>query len=962
MLLEFVAHIRGTTGRKRTRLTVVRGGAGVRRASVVVGREVELDRLLRAVRDARGGAASCVLLVGEGGVGKTRLMAETATAARRLGLGVLTGRAPITTPLPFSVIADALRSWLRGHAPPADAEPFRQGIRLVLPELPAPARAATDLTDVQLRLLAFEGIVQLVRAIAAENDGAVVLLDDLHAADPDSLEAARYLASAAIEGVSVVGGLRPRESALADELVRSLRSNDVVDLLELAPLGERGVTDLVAALLDAEPPPALVADIVARTDGVPLLVEEVLDAHLVAGTVDRSEGGAVWRGGAIAVPRTVREMVEARLSRLRRLDADVLVAGAVVGDFDASLLAAVVPDATNVADALADGIRVGLLETTGGAIGFRHAIIRDAVLSATVPHVIDALHRRVVDALASQADRSAHALERQAHHLLAVGERDAAALLLARAAQARVGEHALLGAERLARSALELASTEETRGAAADALAASLAAQGRWSDALDVDASAVKEHGDTPARRERMALSALEAGRPDTAAPIIQRALDAGDDSPLIQIAAGRVAVVTGDAQRALRHAALVLEAAERTGDVDARLSALELQGRAYDYLGQREDAEAAWEGQAREAATAGRTQAQLRAVVQLGKVELFAGKPPVRLYEAVELARDAGAFVELAWAQENLAISLAVRGDIAGSRVVLDEAVPRCRELRLDQLPYLLMGQAANLSHFVDSVDDLLSEAEALAPTDDFRLHVTSIRGDIALRRGRYDDAVHWFGCSLDIMRTMPGIVPIDAPCWLVLALAAVGRAETAAEVLSEVRAMPDLARWHGRPILADAGDALLAGDEAGVDRAIEQLAGNAPLDVALLRMVAADVMRGPSQVRWLREALDAYEAMGAPLAADRARHLLREAGGPVPRRRRSTAVPPGPLADRGVTAREAEVLRLVGEGLSNADIAGRLYLSVRTVETHVSSLLAKLDARSRGQLTAMAATIPFP
>ena len=77
------------------------------------------------------------------------------------------------------------------------------------------------------------------------------------------------------------------------------------------------------------------------------------------------------------------------------------------------------------------------------------------------------------------------------------------------------------------------------------------------------------------------------------------------------------------------------------------------------------------------------------------------------------------------------------------------------------------------------------------------------------------------------------------------------------------------------------------------------------------------------------------------------------------MPRRRRPAAAVPEELASQGVTAREAEVLRLLGEGLSNADIAAKLFLSVRTVETHVSSLLAKLQLRSRGQLTALSASI---
>src|SRR5205823_5005813 len=119
--------------------------------------------------------------VGEGGVGKTRLVSEIANTARRIGLGVLSGRAPITTPLPFSLVADALRSWLRGHPSGGSLDSFDRGLRLVLPEWAA-GDVSSELSDAQMRLLALEGVVQLVREIAATNDGALLLLDDLHAA------------------------------------------------------------------------------------------------------------------------------------------------------------------------------------------------------------------------------------------------------------------------------------------------------------------------------------------------------------------------------------------------------------------------------------------------------------------------------------------------------------------------------------------------------------------------------------------------------------------------------------------------------------------------------------------------------------------------------------------------------------------------------------------------------------
>jgi DNA-binding NarL/FixJ family response regulator len=132
-------------------------------------------------------------------------------------------------------------------------------------------------------------------------------------------------------------------------------------------------------------------------------------------------------------------------------------------------------------------------------------------------------------------------------------------------------------------------------------------------------------------------------------------------------------------------------------------------------------------------------------------------------------------------------------------------------------------------------------------------------------------------------------------------------------------------------------------------------------PFDVAIMRTIGAQVLGGDVAAAWLRQALDIYEVAGAVDFAERARRLLRDAGGPIPRRRKPSAAVPPELAGRGVTAREAEVLRLLGQGLSNADIASALYLSVRTVETHVSSLLAKLRLRSRGNLIAISSTLTF-
>src|SRR6185369_2489666 len=176
------------------------------RASVVVGREDELELLRAAARAARSGETACVVLVGEGGVGKTRLLGELATFARHTGVAVLSGRAPIVTPAPFSVFTEALRSWLRGHDV-APIPPFDRGLGLVVPEWPS-AVDAIQLDGPQLHLLALEGIVRFVARVADASGGAVVLLDDMHAADVASLEAMRHLAQAAIPGVAIVTAMR----------------------------------------------------------------------------------------------------------------------------------------------------------------------------------------------------------------------------------------------------------------------------------------------------------------------------------------------------------------------------------------------------------------------------------------------------------------------------------------------------------------------------------------------------------------------------------------------------------------------------------------------------------------------------------------------------------------------------------------------------------------------------------
>lgn len=149
-----------------------------------------------------------------------------------------------------------------------------------------------------------------------------------------------------------------------------------------------------------------------------------------------------------------------------------------------------------------------------------------------------------------------------------------------------------------------------------------------------------------------------------------------------------------------------------------------------------------------------------------------------------------------------------------------------------------------------------------------------------------------------------------------------------------------------------------MLASDPDAFERATHSFGESAPYDVAVANAVAANVLGGPRAVGWLTQALTVFQTGGLEADASRARQLLRGLGGVVPRARRTVRSHPF-LHDCGVTPREGEVLTLVARGMTNAEIAEQLFLSPRTVQTHVSSLLSKLHAQNRAGLIALGLSV---
>jgi predicted ATPase len=182
---------------------------------VLVGRDAETRQLEAALGEAGAGHGAMVLLSGEAGIGKSRLARDAVRAARARGFVVLTGRAVAgSVPTPFRPFAEALVSAGRGGKLPdsGDLDPFRPALGRLVPEWRQPGKSATDDSLVLLG----EAVLRLLRVLSPDA-GCLLILEDLHWADRETLALLEYVAdNIAAERVLCVGTLRDDEGGEAD--------------------------------------------------------------------------------------------------------------------------------------------------------------------------------------------------------------------------------------------------------------------------------------------------------------------------------------------------------------------------------------------------------------------------------------------------------------------------------------------------------------------------------------------------------------------------------------------------------------------------------------------------------------------------------------------------------------------------------------------------------------------------
>jgi DNA-binding SARP family transcriptional activator/tetratricopeptide (TPR) repeat protein len=431
----------GRTGRTG-RVAVVGGsGRGDRLAGdepVLVGRQAEVARLRQAWSDACTGQPALVLLVGEAGIGKTRLAGEAATIARGTGGRVAWARCYETERSLFlQPLADALRPVVVSSDPELVRDAAGDGVgglAQVIPEVGtvAPAPPPHPVSPELERRRVFDAVAGFLRALA-DRHPVLLFLDDLHLAGSSTLEFLHFLTRRAAGGrLLVMATARVEEST---ELLDTL--GGVAQRWDIGPLPESAVRELA----DDNGLAGLTTEIMERTRGHSLFVVETLRAM----TEQRADP-------AEAVPDSLRAAVLARMRRAGTQVEELLQAAATLGgSFDPDLLAALTDQsAGEVARWAVAAARARLLSENGSAYEFANDLIQEIAYQATPLPIRVARHRRAAGLLADQpAAVAAHASR--------AGDWGAATDAYLRAAESASHRYALRDAERLLEEAIHAA-------------------------------------------------------------------------------------------------------------------------------------------------------------------------------------------------------------------------------------------------------------------------------------------------------------------------------------------------------------------------------------------------------------------------------------------------------------------------------------------------------------------------
>jgi DNA-binding SARP family transcriptional activator len=392
-----------------------------------VGRSDAAAALEAAWATVRERGFRAVLVAGEPGIGKTRLVREFARAAHERGATVLAGSCHEEILVPYQPFVEALRHDI-ACCPPAElavqVAPRRAQLAAIVPEL-EDARAPygpTGLGAEQERFRLFEEISSLL-GDAAHVRPLVLILDDVHWADQPSLLLLRHLARSAKDApLMVLGTYRPVEVGAEHPLAAALaelRRSRVLERLSLSGLGEAEVGELIAGRAGQEAPRGFVRRVADRSEGNPFFIEELL--HGVGGEAD-------WDAAAGSVPDSVKDLLQRRLRGLGDDCRQALSVAAVAGrDFELDVLESVLEHPRDrLIDLVEEAIDADILVEPPESVrrlSFSHALFRETIYEQLSATRKAAIHGRIAAAIEqAPTERPDERAGTLAYHYRAAGD------------------------------------------------------------------------------------------------------------------------------------------------------------------------------------------------------------------------------------------------------------------------------------------------------------------------------------------------------------------------------------------------------------------------------------------------------------------------------------------------------------------------------------------------------------
>jgi DNA-binding CsgD family transcriptional regulator len=978
---------------------------------VLIGRTSAVEALRHLVADAHAGNGQVVVLTGEAGIGKTRLVAEATADASANGLRVLHGACyPHDSSSPYAPVLDLLRSSLTsetmGSIVPA-TDPLARVLFPVLPDLvsiPSDVGPLPSLDPAQEQLRLFAALRHIFLRLATRQR-LLVVIEDLHWSDDTTLAFLLTLVRRiAALPMLVLLTYRDDEPRPAVSWLAQLNRERDTRRIELDRLDRDEVGAMLQATLDSSraPHPVLVSTIHGLTGGNPFFVEELLASLDSSGALHGTDQSWVWSPplDAVALPPSILGLIAQRLSPLDPSTRHLLALAAVAGRrFDLTLVSRLTGwSDMRLSRALREGLAAQLIVETGaGRFAFRHELTRQAISSELLAHEHRALHAAIAETLelaagdtpgVSSADLAYHfyeaghwarALEyairasaqgRALHDpLVALTEWNrafAAANRLGRPVEARWhrarGEaHRLLGDFESARndceSALSVARSRDDGGEEWDAL-------------IDLG-----ELWTARGYEEAGAYFAQALDRAQTVDDPVRHA------HTLNRIANWRINTGQGSDGVRLHLAALPIFRAHE--DLQGVATTLDRLGMAHSLTGDLHAA-VAWYDQAVSAqrdlddrhglvySLQGRGVFGSPCTAETTAAALRPRDDCVRdVEQAIVLARRNGDLAGEAFAAMGASTVYASFGDLGLAHSRARAAMRIATDIGHQQW---LIGAAfaQGCTHLAMGAPDLaLADLEAALPlardlgSDWWICNVSAYLGLAHIMRAELDKAAATLGGVLGGGRA-PRTMPERRVAWawsvLLLARAEPEAALRVADGLIETAPSTEPPQ-HIPALLKVRGEALLALRRAGAATRALVAARDAALargSRPLLWTISAALARAHRATHREAEAeseLEAARTMIATLQATIEDTALRArftsaAGESLANGGRAQARRVAAARFGGLTRRELEVVGQIAQGKSNREIAAALVLGERTIETHVGSILSKLGLSARTQV----------